>query len=116
MAHFAEIVDGKVARVIVVNNAILGDPEDAEKGIEFCKARLGGEWVQTSYNGRIRKNYAGVGYTYDPDLDAFIPPCKFKSWVLDAKTCRWVAPVPMPDGTVADWRWDEGEGTWISAK
>lgn len=117
MAHFAEIgADGIVLRVIVVNNKELLDEQGAEQeatGIAFCKALLGGEWVQTSYTSSFRKNFAGVGYTYDRDLDGFVPPKPYGSWTLDPQTCRWFPPSPRPlDG---EYYWDEGSLSWLPA-
>lgn len=108
MAHFAEI-DGNnvVQRVIVVPDA-----EEAN-GAAWCQALLGGTWVQTSYNGRIRFNFAGTGYTYDPVRDAFIAPQPYPSWVLNEATCQWEAPVPMPPG--GPWIWDEDYEEWVEA-
>ena len=87
MAHFAELDDDNIVlRVLVV-------PDDQEhRGQEFLAddLGLGGRWLQTSYNHRIRKNYAGIGYTYDPDRDAFIPPKPDDEYTLDEATCRWV--------------------------
>ena len=74
----------------------------------------GGNWIQTSYNGNIRKNYAGVGYTYDLARDAFIPPQPYPSWLLDESTCQWEAPVPMPEDG-ARYKWDEATGEWVAA-
>ena len=68
---------------------------------------------RTSYNGNIRKNYAGIGYTYDTVRDAFIAPQPYASWVLDEATCRWTAPVPMPSEG-GPWAWDEGTESWIA--
>ena len=68
---------------------------------------------RTSYNNNIRKNFAGIGYTYDPDRDAFIPPKPYDSWVLDEETCRWEAPVPYPDDGVM-YRWDEETTDWVA--
>lgn len=87
MAHFAEIDDKNVVlRVLAVSN------DQEHRGQEFLAddLGLGGTWIQTSYNNRIRKNYAGIGYTYDPDRDAFIPPKPDGDYVLDEITCRWV--------------------------
>jgi hypothetical protein len=94
MAHFAELNDyGLVINVIVVhNNELLEDGQEVEaKGIEFCKQLYGSDtrWVQTSYNGNIRKNYAGVGFAYDPVRDAFIAPKPSPSWVFNEDTCCW---------------------------
>ena len=116
MAHYAEIVDGLVVRVTVVNNAVItvDGVEDGAIGAAFCHALLGGAWVQTSYNGNIRKNYAGIGYTYDTARDAFIAPQPFASWVLDEATCQWGAPVPMP-AEGGPWQWDEATLSWVAA-
>lgn len=115
MAHFAEIgLNNTVLRVIVVHNndCLLNGVETESVGAEFCRNLLGGTWLQTSYNGNIRKNYAGVGYTYDSNRDAFIPPKPFDSWVLNEQTCVWDAPTPMPiDGK--KYQWDETTTSWI---
>ena len=107
MAHFAQLENNVVKQVIVVSNQdILDDKgqESEEVGIKFCSNLLGGTWKQTSYNAKIRKNYAGVGYTYDEGRDAFIPPKPFESWLLDEDTCQWKAPVDMPtDGKRYTW-------------
>lgn len=108
MAHFAEIdANNVVKRVIVVPN------EHEANGAQWCAGLLGGRWMQTSYNATIRKNYAGIGYTYDAVRDAFIPPQPYPSWVLDETTCRWNAPVPMPPG--GPWAWDEDLEDWVAA-
>lgn len=107
MAHFAEIKNGIVTRVLVTDNDYPGE------GYEWLIDTFGGEWIQASYNARIRKNFPGVGYTYDVDRDAFIPPKLFPSWVLDEATCQWVAPTPMPEGLHF---WDEETLTWKDAK
>lgn len=118
MAHFAEIgfLDNKVLKVIVVNNNELLDENGVEqesKGAEFCRSLFGGTWVQTSYNGNIRKNFAGTGYTYDSDRDAFISPKPFDSWVLNEDTCLWKAPVAMPDDG-SEYYWNEETLNWAS--
>lgn len=115
MAHFAEIgINNTVLRVIVVHNNELLDENGVEqeaKGAEFCRNLFGGTWLQTSYNATIRKNYAGQGFTYDSQRDAFIPPKPFPSWLLDEATCRWKAPVPYPtDGELH--AWDEATTSW----
>ena len=116
MAHFARVnEDWIVEQVIVVNNEELIDNgvESEAKGIAFCQSLFPGTtWVQTSYNGRIRKNYAGIGYTYDQSRDAFIPPKPYPSWLLDETTCQWRPPVTMPDGDGL-YRWDEAAGEWV---
>jgi len=117
MAHFAEIgLNNTVLRVIVVHNndCLLDGVETESAGAEFCRSHFGGTWVQTSYNGTIRKNYAGVGYTYDAQRDAFIPPKPFASWVLNEETCNWNAPTPMPtDGKM--YVWNEETTSWAIA-
>ena len=115
MAHFAELIDGIVARVIVVSNADreINGVEQEAIGAAFCHNLLGGEWVQTSYNGNIRKNYAGIGCTYDKVRNAFIAPQPYASWVLDEASCRWAAPVPMP-AEGGPWQWDEATLSWIA--
>ena len=115
MAHFAEIgLNNTVLRVIVVHNNECLDENGQEieaKGAEFCRNLFGGTWVQTSYNGNIRKNYAGIGFTYDSERDAFIPPKPYPSWNLDEQTCQWQPPTPMPnDGKI--YQWDEATTSW----
>ena len=115
MAHFAELdANNIVLRVIVVhNNELMDNGQESEaKGIAFCQSLFGGTWKQTSYNGNIRKNYAGIGFSYDAGRDAFIPPQPLPSWVLDDATCQWKPPIPEPqDGKV--YRWDESTISWI---
>ena len=96
MAHFAELDENNVVtQIIVVHNNELIDEnknESEQKGIDFCVNLFGGTWIQTSYNGNIRKNYAGIGYTYDESRNAFIPlknNCHNEQ-ILDEETCRWV--------------------------
>lgn len=115
MAHFAQLDNqNTVLQVIVIhNNELLDNGVESEaKGIAFCQSLFPNtRWVQTSYNGNIRKNYAGVGFLYDPIRDAFIPPKPYPSWVLDEATCRWEAPVPYPtDGE--RYVWDEDSVSW----
>ena len=124
MAHFAEIVNDIVARVIVVSDADTASNgvEDGAIGSKFCHNLLGGKWVQTSYNtsggvhkggGRpLRKNYAGIGYAYDTARNAFIEPKPYPSWVLDEATCKWGAPVPYP--ATGRWNWDEATLSWVA--
>ena len=110
MAHFCRLENNVVTQVIVVaNQDILNEngQESEQKGIDFCSNLLGGTWKQTSYNARIRKNYAGICYTYDETLDAFVPPKPFASWLLDTDKAQWKAPVDYPT--------DEGRFTWNEA-
>ena len=121
MAHFAKVVNGVVEKVIVSEFEFFNTFIDSSPG----------EWIQTSYNTRggvhyqqdsntpsndqtkaLRKNYAGIGYTYDRQKDAFISPKPFPSWTLNEQTCLWDAPTPMPtDGKV--YYWNESTKTWI---
>ena len=116
MAHFAQLnEENLVTQVIVVANQDTADQDGVENeaiGIEFCTNLLGGKWVQTSYNARIRKNYAGVGYKYDKDLDAFIPPQPFASWTLNNETAQWEAPTPYPTDDKR-YTWDEATTAWV---
>jgi hypothetical protein len=115
VAHFAELDDNNIVlRVIVVGNKDTSTPDGTEVesiGVAFCQRLFGGNWKQTSYNGNFRKRYAGIGYTYNETLDAFIPPQPFPSWVLSPKTLDWEAPVPMPtDGEM--YSWNETTQSW----
>jgi len=115
MAHFAQIENNLVTQVIVVNNDVLLDEQGIESeslGAQFCADLLGGTWVQTSYNGNMRKNYAGVGDTYDTTRDAFISPQPYPSWILDEDTCRWEAPIPYPTDDKL-YTWDEDTTSWV---
>jgi len=125
MAHFAQIdANNVVTQVIVVANKDTADANGVEKeyiGAAFCEKLFGGTWKQTSYNGTIRKNYAGIGYTYDADIDAFVPPKPFASWVLNNETAQWEAPVPMPEdaGTGEPpkmYSWDEETTSWVEVQ
>lgn len=113
MAHFAKVQDGNVVNVIVAEQEFIDTLDDRES------------WIQTSYNTKggihllggtpLRKNYAGIGYTYDATRDAFIPPKPFPSWVLNDDTCLWDAPVAHPDDGQA-YTWDESNGVWAIAE
>lgn len=115
MAHFAKIESGLVTQVIVVDNSDILDESNNESealGIKICQDLLGGTWVQTSYNGNIRKNYAGIGYTYDSSRDAFIDPSPYASWVLNETTCKYEAPIAYPsDGK--HYGWNEATTSWV---
>ena len=114
MAHFAKLKNNIVQQVIVVSNQDILDEqgqESEEKGIAFCSNLLGGTWKQTSYNSNIRKNYAGIGYTYDEGRDAFIPPKPYNSWLLDEDTCQWKAPVDYPTDDKR-YTWNEETLAW----
>lgn len=115
MAHFAELDDNNTVKQVIVvsNNELLDESgnESEQKGIDFCTNLFGGRWIQTSYNGTIRKNYAGQGFLYDPILDGFIGIKPFQSWVLNQETCKWQAPIPYPtDGLM--YEWDEELTDW----
>ena len=105
MSHFAKLNNNVVTEVIVseqdfINSGAVGD--------SFL-------WVQTSYNGNFRKNYAAVGYTYDKTKDAFIAPKPYPSWTLVEDTCQWEAPTAMPDDGQA-YTWDEDTTSWVAGE
>ena len=114
MAHYAFLDENNIVTEVIVGidetELIEGkDPETwyGEFRGQTCK--------RTSYNNNIRKNYAGIGYTYDAERDAFIPPKPFDSWVLNEETCRWEAPTPYPeDGN--DYTWDEETTSWVAVE
>lgn len=118
MAHFAELdANNVVLRVIVVSNKDTSDANGVEKehiGAAFCERLFGGTWKQTSYNGNIRKNYAGVGYTYRADIDAFVAPQPYQSWTLNEQA-QWQPPVPMPADASQEkpYTWDEATTAWV---
>jgi hypothetical protein len=117
MAHFAQLDENNVVtQVIVVANdeLLLDGVENETKGIVFCKSLLGDDtrWVQTSYNSTIRKNYAGIGYTYDPVADHFFAPQPYPSWTLDADA-KWQAPTPCPVEEGKFFNWDEPTLSWV---
>lgn len=124
MGNYAKVVNGKVTQVIAA------DPKFFETFVDSSP----GEWIQTSYNTRggvyyepnsdtpsvdqskaLRKNYAGIGFSYDRSRDAFIPPCSFLNWILNEETCLWEAPIPYPqDGKF--YQWDENTQNWEESK
>lgn len=119
MAHFAKLnSDNVVTHVSVVDNWNCVDGSGTEQesiGVAYLQGvhgvHEGVTWKQTSYNGNFRKNYAGIGYTYDAGRDAFIPQKPYASWVLNETTCRWEAPTPMPtDGKM--YVWNESTTSW----
>jgi len=102
MSHFAKINNSNIVTQVIV----------AEQ--DFINSGAVGDsflWVQTSYNKNFRKNYAGIGYTYDEVRDAFIPPQPYNSWTLNEDTCQWQAPVAIPDDG-KDYKWDEATTNW----
>jgi hypothetical protein len=103
MSHFA-----KIEKSNVVTNVIVAEPEFFNTFVDTSP----GEWIQTSYTGAIRKNYAGIGYSYDRVRDAFIPPQPYQSWILNEGTCLWDAPVAMPDDDQR-YIWNEATTNWI---
>ena len=118
MAHFAKLDENDIVTdVIVVNNIEMLSADGSESetmGVAFLIRWSGGysKWKQTSYNGKIRKNYASIGYKYDSTRDAFIPPQPFPSWTLNESTCLWDSPVQYPtDGQ--RYQWDEASTSWV---
>jgi hypothetical protein len=131
MASFAKIgLNNKVIEVLSVNNEVLKDAVEIEQeniGIDFLTKLTGWAiWKQTSYNTHggvhnnngtpLRKNHAGIGYTYDEDRDAFISPKPFNSWILNEDTCLWESPIPKPNkdnlGVNQHWNWNEDNQSW----
>ena len=111
MAHFAKLGTGNIIeKVIVVSNDIA---TTEQAGIDFINNlyKTRDVWKQTSYNGNIRKNFAGIGFQYDQTRDAFIPPKPFNSWILNETTCLWEAPVALPD-TENRYNWNEETTSW----
>ena len=111
MAHFAKLGIGNIVeRVEVVHNDIA---TTEQAGVDFLNNlyKTRDVWKQTSYNNNIRKNYAGIGYIYDEDRDAFIAPKPFNSWILNETTCQWEAPVAKPDDD-QDYKWNETNQIW----
>jgi len=116
IAHWAELDENNI-----VTRVLVGSNEDPDEGYQWLIDNLGGTWVKTSYNTQggvhslggtpLRKNYAGIGYSYDATRDAFIPPKPFNSWLLNEDTCLWDAPTPYPtDGKM--YRWVEEDLNW----
>jgi hypothetical protein len=116
VAHFARLDENNVVQqVIVVANKDTADANGNELesiGVAFCQKLLGGNWKQTSYNGNIRKHYAGIGYKYDAALDAFIPPQPYPSWTLNSATALWEPPTACPSEG-GPWSWDEVTLSWV---
>jgi hypothetical protein len=116
MAHFAKLDENNIVLAVhVVNNDVItvNGVESEQAGIDFLTGLHGhSSWKQTSYNGSMRKNYAGVDYSYDAGRDAFIAPKTFPSWVLNETTCKWEAPTPMPEDDKT-YSWDEDTTSWV---
>jgi len=115
MAHWAELDENNVVVRVTV-----GSNDEPDEGYQWLVDNLGGNWIKTSYNTKngvhelggtpLRGNYAGVGYTYHEDIDAFMPPKDYPSWIIDATTYSWIPPVPKPDSGL--WEWDESTVSW----
>ena len=111
MAHYAFLDENNIVTEVIVGR----NEDEVVDGIsdweEYYGQLRGQRCLRTSYNANIRKNYAGIGYSYSDSLDAFIPPKPFESWLLDEETCTWQAPIPYPnDGII--YNWDEELGDW----
>ena len=111
MAHFAKLGVGNIIEKVEVVSNDIATTEQA--GVDFLNNLYNTRdvWKQTSYNGNIRKNFAGIGYKYDQARDAFIPPKPFNSWILNEDTCLWEAPVAYPDNDKR-YTWNETNQTW----
>jgi hypothetical protein len=117
MAYFAKLGTGNIVeQIISINNAVITDSNGVEQeqlGVDFINKLYNTRdvWKQTSYNNNIRKNYAGIGYTYDQARDAFITPKPFNSWVLNEDTCLWESPIPYPQDN-NQYKWNEQNQSW----
>jgi hypothetical protein len=107
MAHWAELDENNIVKRVIVSD---NNDTNGDEGQSWIANNLGGTWVKTSFSGSIRKNYAGIGFTYDAGLDAFIPPNPFPSWSLDIETGQWNPPTAKPNG---NYRWDEDSVSWL---
>lgn len=115
MAHFAKLDENNIVTTVVVvnnNDIIIDGMENEQKGIDICSNLFGGNWRQTSYNGRFRKNYAGIGDKYDVERNAFISPIPFEGWTLIEETCRW-EPIARHTSDGKTLSWDKDLLTWI---
>lgn len=114
MAHYAFLDDNNIVTEVITGR----NETEVVDGISDWEAYYGelrGQTcVRTSYNGNIRKNYAGIGFTYDEERDAFIAPKPYESWILNEDTCRWEAPIPYPEDSLM-YRWDEEAEDWVPA-
>jgi len=119
MAHFAQLDDNNVViNVLVINDedCVDGDGNESEAvGVAFCQSIMGADtnWKQTSYNHNMRFRYGSPGYTYDPNLDAFIMPKPFPSWTLNNTTADWEPPTPDPSDATSLYAWNEDTLTWV---
>lgn len=114
MAHYAFLDENNIVTEVIVgiDETELIEGKDPETWYgEFRGQRC----VRTSYNANIRKNYAGIGYTYNDALDAFVPPQPFNSWLLNGETAQWEAPIPYPDDN-AIYQWSENEVAWVAVE
>ena len=117
MAYFAKLGTGNIVeQVISINNSVITDANGVEQeqlGVDFINKLYNTRdvWKKTSYNNNIRKNFAGIGYSYDQTRDAFIAPKPFNSWILNENTCRWESPVPYPQDNNR-YNWNEQNQSW----
>ena len=120
MAYFAKLGTGNIVeQVISINNSVITDSNGVEKeqlGVDFINKLYNTRdvWKQTSYNNNIRKNFAGIGFTYDQQRDAFIPKKPYQSWILNENTCQWESPIPIPSDASINkvYSWNETTQNW----
>lgn len=112
MAHYAFLDENNIVTQVIVGRHETEIVDGISDWETYYGNLHGQKCVRTSYNGNIRKNYAGIGFSYDKDRDAFIPPRPYPSWVLDEDTCQWEAPVPYPDDDTVIYGWNEELGDW----
>lgn len=110
MSHFAEIDKSNI-----VIRVLVGDNNLPNEGLDWFVKNLGGRWIQTSYNSNFRKNFANIGFYYNEERDAFIPPKPFPSWLLNEDTCQWAAPIPYPTNKLI-YTWDESVLNWVEVQ
>jgi len=118
MAHYAFLDENNIVTEVIVGKNEGEDGKSGEDWEAHYSAFRGQVCKKTSYNGNIRKNYAGIGFTYNPDIDAFVPPKPFASWTLNNETAQWEAPTPMPEDAGTDeppkmYSWDEATTSWV---
>jgi len=119
MAHFAQLNENnEVIYITMIDNSDMLNAQNVQSesvGINYCKSLFGEDtkWVQTSYNGTFRKNYASIGGTYNPLRDAFISTKPFNSWVLEEESCQWFPPTPDPSNENEQYTWNEETKSWV---
>lgn len=110
MSHWAQLDENNI-----VIQVLVGDNNSDDEGYSLLVETFGGKWVKTSYNGNIRKRFAGIGYTYNEELDIFLEPKPYEDWVIDSASLDWAPSIPFPENELPH-RWDQDTKTWIPIK